>query len=101
MFRRLSLTFTASIIPIVFAWNSIPNSRRSLSLKSQSVCSPQLRMGLETAKFLNPIIATEISNAFQTPVFVYDEKTLVSQAGNALAFPNNYGLTGDYSIFTI
>jgi diaminopimelate decarboxylase len=33
-----------------------------------------------------------------TPVFVYDEKTLVDQAKKALAFPNAYGLTTRYAM---
>ena len=50
-------------------------------------------MNLEKSNFLNPKIAAEISKEFQTPVFVYDEKTLTTQAQNTLAFPNNYGVT--------
>ena len=48
---------------------------------------------LEKSNFLSPKLAAEISKTFETPVFVYDENTLVTQAKNALAFPNNYGLT--------
>lgn len=48
---------------------------------------------LETSNFLSQKLASTIKTEFQTPVFVYDEKTLRSQAQKALDFPNPYGLT--------
>jgi len=64
----------------------------------------QLRMGvdvqggtgvdvLETSRFLTYASASKIRAAHGTPVYVYDEATLRSQAAKALAFPNAYGLT--------
>ena len=47
---------------------------------------------LETCKFLDFGIASKIKEAHGTPVFVYDEVSLRSQATKALAFPNAYGL---------
>lgn len=37
--------------------------------------------------------AWNIKNNYHTPVYVYDETTLVNQATKALLFPNAYGLT--------
>ena len=48
---------------------------------------------VEKSRFLNYKIASEIKSSHGTPVFVYDEKTLRSQASESLAFPNAYGLT--------
>ena len=48
---------------------------------------------LETSRFLNLDLAKKINSIEQTPIYVYDEKTLRSQASNTLNFPNAYGLT--------
>jgi diaminopimelate decarboxylase len=48
---------------------------------------------IEKSNFLDYPLAKAIRDSYQTPVFVYDEKTLVKQAKSALAFPNAYGLT--------
>ena len=47
---------------------------------------------LETSNFLDFDLATKIRNEFNTPVFVYDEKTLRNQAESAMNFPNAFGL---------
>jgi Pyridoxal-dependent decarboxylase, pyridoxal binding domain len=47
---------------------------------------------LETSKFLNFAVASKIKEKFGTPVFVYDEASLRSQAEKALSFPNAFGL---------
>ena len=48
---------------------------------------------LETSNFLDFDVASKIRTEFDTPVFVYDEKTLRNQAESALNFPNAFGLT--------
>lgn len=48
---------------------------------------------LETSRFVTHNLAKSIRDKFQTPIFVYDEKTLRNQASNTLQFPNSYGLT--------
>ena len=53
---------------------------------------------MQKPRFLTPEKAQEASNAFGTPIFVYDEATLMEQADAALAFPNAYGLTVRYAM---
>ncbi len=48
---------------------------------------------LETSHFINFELAQEIRRQYGSPVYVYDEKTLISQAKRALEFPNSFGLT--------
>lgn len=48
---------------------------------------------IEQAAFLTPAIGQHIRQTYGTPVYVYDENTLISQANKALKFPNPYGLT--------
>ena len=43
-------------------------------------------------------VASTIRDRFQTPVYVYDERTLRQQAASALAFPNSFGLTVRFAI---
>lgn len=53
---------------------------------------------LEQSKFLDAEVVQQIKESFGTPVFVYDEKTLVEQANKALQFPNLFGLTVRYAM---
>jgi diaminopimelate decarboxylase len=53
---------------------------------------------MEKLKFLTPAQAGEVRARFGTPVFVYDEHTLKTQAAKALAFPNAFGLTVRYAM---
>jgi diaminopimelate decarboxylase len=53
---------------------------------------------IEVAKFLDLKTATEIKSKYDTPIYVYDEKALISQANKALSFPNNYGLKVRYAM---
>eukprot|EP01035_Chromulina_nebulosa_P017861 gene17861-23474_t len=46
----------------------------------------------EKSNFLDYNIAKKIKSTYGTPLFVYDEKTLIDQANKVLAFPNAYGL---------
>ena len=46
----------------------------------------------EKSNFLTYELASKIKAAHQTPVFVYDEKSLKAQASKALLFPNAFGL---------
>ena len=49
-------------------------------------------------RFLDFSTACAISKQFGTPVFVYDEATLKTNAAAVLAFPNAYGLTARYAM---
>lgn len=61
---------------------------------SPSTCSEKKSsIILEKSNFLNQELALKIKSKYQTPIFVYDEKTLRKQAITALEFPNLYGLT--------
>jgi diaminopimelate decarboxylase len=53
---------------------------------------------MEKLKFLTPAQIGKVSQAFGTPVYVYDERTLKNQAAKVLAFPNAFGLTARYAM---
>ncbi|MCC5850691.1 MAG: diaminopimelate decarboxylase [Verrucomicrobia bacterium] len=53
---------------------------------------------LETLRFLTPEIARDIAARHGTPVYVYDEATLLKRAGECLTFPNAFGLTVRYAM---
>jgi diaminopimelate decarboxylase len=53
---------------------------------------------MEAAPFLSEDRARSIQQKFGTPVFVYDQETLESQACLALGFPNAFGLTARYAM---
>ena len=53
---------------------------------------------METLRFLTPEQAETVRRQFGTPAYVYDERTLKTQARAALAFPNAYGLTVRYAM---
>lgn len=55
---------------------------------------------LEKLRFLTPDIAKKIAKKFGTPVYVYDEATMVDRAKQALAFPAPFGLTVHYAMKT-
>ena len=57
------------------------------------MADPPLVEVLEKSRFLNYDVASKIKALHGTPVYVYDEASLRSQAEKALAFPNSYGLT--------
>lgn len=48
--------------------------------------------------FLSDGQVRQVQRTFGTPVFVYDQRTLETQARAALAFPNAYGLTVRYAM---
>jgi diaminopimelate decarboxylase len=48
--------------------------------------------------FLSERVANEIRSAYGSPVYVYDEKILLTQATSALQFPSNDGLTVRYAM---
>eukprot|EP01039_Chlorochromonas_danica_P006422 gene6422-7081_t len=52
----------------------------------------------ETSRFLDVEKAKTIKELFGTPVYVYDENTLIAQAQKALSFPNEFGLTVRYAM---
>lgn len=49
-------------------------------------------------KFLDYKTARTIADKFGTPVYVYDEATLIANAAEALAFPNAFGITVRYAM---
>ena len=49
-------------------------------------------------KFLDGGQALAVRAEFGSPVYVYDEATLLRQADRVLAFPNAYGLTARYAM---
>eukprot|EP01038_Epipyxis_sp_PR26KG_P005824 gene5824-8031_t len=53
---------------------------------------------IEKSKFLNEKIAKNIKSTFGTPIYVYDENSLVNQANKALQFPNLFGLKVRYAM---
>ena len=84
----LSVQLTSAFNPISI------NAHRSFSSRLQMAVVIEKGNGdsLETSKFLNFKIASKIKDAHGTPVFVYDEASLRSQAEKALLFPNAFGL---------
>jgi hypothetical protein len=76
------------------AFRSAPNKgRKSFSTKIFGVAIEKGNAdSLETSKFLNYDIASKIKSQHGTPIFVYDEASLRSQAEKALSFPNAFGL---------
>lgn len=55
-------------------------------------------MSVESSRFLDPSTAKALKSQYNTPIYVYDEKTLVEQANKALQFPNEFGLTVRYAM---
>ncbi|MFP6855370.1 MAG: diaminopimelate decarboxylase [Opitutales bacterium] len=53
---------------------------------------------MESLRFLDQDTAESISAQYGTPVFVYDEATLLARAQSALAFPHAFGLTVRYAM---
>lgn len=53
---------------------------------------------MESLRFLTPALAEEVRARFGTPVYVYDEATLLRQADAALAFPAPHELTVRYAV---
>ena len=53
---------------------------------------------IEKSNFLNYDKAMNIKQSFGSPVYVYDEMSLVSQGKKALAFPNAFGLRVRYAM---
>ena len=53
---------------------------------------------MEKLSFLSEEHVRRIQKEYGTPVFVYDQNTLESQAQKALGFPNAFGLTARYAM---
>lgn len=53
---------------------------------------------MEKLVFLTPKQVLAIREAFGSPVFVYDEKTLLRRASEVLAFPSAFGFTARYAM---
>lgn len=59
---------------------------------------PKLHLLMSSARFLSFEQAREIAQQFGSPVYVYDEASLMKAADRLLAFPNPFGLTARYAI---
>src|SRR5690625_4755574 len=53
---------------------------------------------MESLKFLKSNEVRELRTRFKTPLYVYDEQTLLNQAKTALDFPAPFGLTVRYAM---
>ena len=53
---------------------------------------------MDKLKFLSPALTEKVRQLVGTPAYVYDERTLTTQAAKALAFPNAFGLTARYAM---
>lgn len=53
---------------------------------------------MELIPFLTADLVRRIQNEHGTPVYVYDQETLETQADRVLAFPNAYGLIARYAM---
>ena len=53
---------------------------------------------LERLNFLSPQQAAQLTSQFGSPVFVYDESTLIERGKQAMAFPAAFGLTVRYAM---
>ena len=72
-----------------------PSSRRGVATMAAGVGASE---ALETLRFLTPEAVESVAAKFGTPTYVYDMATLTTQAKQALAFPNAYGLTVRYAM---
>lgn len=96
---RLSKTVVATVVTVsAYHMSSLGLGRFPLN---RALCDGPTKSDSnvpETSRFLNFQKAKAIKEAFGTPVYVYDENTLVSQARKALNFPNHYGLKVRYAM---
>ncbi|MCP5041048.1 MAG: diaminopimelate decarboxylase [bacterium] len=53
---------------------------------------------MESLRFLEPSRVLELQREFGTPIYVYDEATLLARAREVLAFPAAYGVAGRYAM---
>lgn len=94
----LNLATLLSIITFVSSFRTPTHSAKFRGFKFNT----QLRMAddksLETSAFIDATIARNVKEKYGTPVYIYSEKALMSQAQKALQFPNNYGLKVRYAM---
>lgn len=90
MLRRVSFLLTVSAVSVCALLHSPPKRMRYLSqCDGKGICMT----AMETSRFLDFKTAQKITNSHQTPLYVYSEKELRSQAEKAINFPNPFGLT--------
>jgi len=84
------------LLPGVLSLRAVPHvaapstaTRAAVSMQASSTAAPPT----EGLRFMAADDATKLREQFGTPLYVYDEAGLTSQAKKALAFPNAYGLT--------
>lgn len=101
MFLPATLFFTVTIVTVQAFQHHWINRNRWSSKKANLQLNAEANDKIETvetARFLDFSTATKIKQQYNTPVYVYDEKSLISQAQKALQFPNLYGLTVRYAM---
>lgn len=91
MFKKAIIAATVLTAVSAFQLNVMGPQRYRL----RSTCDG-LKMStantIEKSRFMDLDKAKYVSDTFKTPIYVYDEQTLVTQAEKALNFPNEYGI---------
>lgn len=91
MFKKAIIAATVLTAVSAFQLNVMGPQRYRL----RSTCDG-LKMStantIEKSRFMDLDKAKYVSDSFKTPIYVYDEQTLVNQAEKALNFPNEYGI---------
>jgi diaminopimelate decarboxylase len=97
---RLSKSFVAASIVTASAFQMGQLDPKRFRLNTATCDGPTKPVSNvpETSRFLDFQKAKLIKEAYGTPVYVYDENTLVNQARKALSFPNHYGLKVRYAM---
>lgn len=81
----LSHILFSSSVAVVTIFQIYQLSRRSTGQYGDEV-------KMEVSRFISVDKAKEIKEEYGTPIYIYDERTLIDQANKALLFPNLYGL---------
>lgn len=85
----------------VFLARAFITHRSVFNTKIGSKCSALYSSAASTpekSNFLNNKLVRELKESYGSPIYVYDENSLVSQATKALSFPNAFGLTVRYAM---
>jgi diaminopimelate decarboxylase len=90
----VQLFLFANFILVSFAFRAFQNTVPSFRVRNHFLSMAEI----EKSRFLNKELALNIKANYGTPVYVYDEATLVHQAQQALQFPNLFGLTVRYAM---
>ena len=88
--RSVLLLIVCAVVGTALGFGGVSGVKTVLPSSSSRM---RMMSGFETSPFLNYALAKKIRDQHQTPVFVYDEKVLRTQAAAALNFPHPYGIT--------